>query len=143
MTHFIKSSVSGTETLYAGATGTTGCNGRGARMVRLDTDGWRYIIDNFLDANDTGTNENGFGDSESFITGNFQAWSFANYDDKLLAGVARLTGGRILSSATGGTEDDAWKYIVGGDAAAMPNGFDGVSGLLGYGANIGPNLFRL
>ncbi|MBN2107721.1 MAG: fibronectin type III domain-containing protein, partial [Deltaproteobacteria bacterium] len=140
VTHFIKSSVSGAETLYAGATGTTGCNGRGARMVRLDNATWHYIVDNFVDDNDLGTNENGFGDAKSFISANFQAWSFAEYDNSLIAGVARLTGGRLLVNATGGTEDDAWKYIVGGDAA-IPNGFDGVSGLVGYGANIGPNLY--
>lgn len=141
VTHFIKSAVGGAETLYAGATGTTGCNGRGARMVRLDADGWHYIVDGFVDANDTGSNENGFGDAASFLTGNFQAWSFADYDGMLLAGVARLTGGRILASATGGDEDGAWRYLVGGDAAGMPDGFDGVSGLIGFGANIGPNLY--
>jgi hypothetical protein len=147
-THFGKSDVSGIETLYIGATGTTGCNGRGARALRLENDTWNYIVDNFVDENNTGTNENGIGDSASFLTGNFQLWSWANYDGKLFASIARQSGGgRLIYSETGGPEDGAWQLVVGkgsssmSDAPLMPNGFDGVSGPYGFGSNIGANIY--
>jgi hypothetical protein len=147
-THFGKSDVSGIETLYIGATGTTGCNGRGARALRIENDTWNYIVDNFVDENNTGTNENGLGDSASFLTGNFQVWSWANYDGRLFASIARQSGGgRLIYSETGGPEDGAWQLVVGkgsssmGDAPLMPNGFDGVSGPSGFGSNIASNLF--
>ena len=61
-TKMIKSSVNGQETLYIGGTGTGGCNGRGARVYRRDAPGvWTPIVDVLVDANTTGTNENGLG----------------------------------------------------------------------------------
>jgi len=139
-THFGKSSVSGTETLYIGGTGSTGCSGRGARAFRLESGRWKAIVDNFVDDNDTGTNENGFGDAGDFINANFQAWTWAEYDNRLFVGVARVTGGRIMYSSIGGPEDGTWKYAVGG-SSAVPDGFDGVTDFMGYGANIGSNLY--
>ncbi len=62
-THFGKSAVSGTETLYLGATGSRGCNGNGARVLRLEEDGtFHFIVDRLVDDNDVGSNESGFGD---------------------------------------------------------------------------------
>ena len=139
-THFGKTDVSGTETLYIGGTGSSGCNGRGARAFRLDGTEWNAIVDNFVDDNDEGTNESGFGDAGDFINANFQAWTWAEYDDAFFVGIARVTGGRIMYSATGGPEDGAWSYAAGGDSA-VPDGFDGVADFLGYGANIGTNLY--
>jgi len=139
-THFAKSAVSGIETLYIGATGTTGCNGRGARVLRLDNGTWDYIVDNFVDENDLGTNENGFGDASSSTMANWQAWSWANYDEALIVGIARMAGGgRLMYTRTGSEQDGSWQYLVGG-GAAWPDGFDGVSGALGYGSNIGTHL---
>lgn len=139
VTNLGKSAVSGTETLYTGGTGSSGCNGRGARVARLDGDQWNLIVDYFVDDNDAGTNENGFGDASSFIDSNFQAWSWENYDGKLFVGVARIKGCRIMYTATGSADDGAWTYAVGGDAA-IPDGFDGVTSTTGYGANIVPLL---
>jgi hypothetical protein len=147
-THFGKSDISGMFTLYIGATGTTGCNGRGARALRLENDIWTYIVDNYVDENNSGTNENGLGDSTNFLTSNFQVWSWANYDSKLFASIARQSGGgRLIYSETGGSEDGAWQMAVGqgasamSDAPLMPNGFDGVSGLYGFGSNIASNIY--
>lgn len=139
-THFAKSDISGTQTLYVGGTGSSGCNGRGARVLRLDGNQWNFIVDYFVDDNPEGTNENGFGDAGSFVDSNFQAWSWEEYDDKLFLGVARVKGSRIMFTNTGGQEDGAWKYVVGGDSS-VPDGFDGVSGFMGYGANIVPLLY--
>ncbi len=139
-THFGISDVSGAETLYVGGTGSSGCNGRGARAFRLDGGQWQAIVDNFVDDNEEGTNENGFGDAGDFINANFQAWTWAQYDDKLFCGIARVTGGRIMYSETGGPEDGTWKYAVGG-SSSIPDGFDGVADFLGFGANIGTNLY--
>ena len=61
-TKFGKSSVTGTETLFTGGTGTGGCNGSAARVARLDGNQWNLIVDYFVDTNTTGTNENGLGD---------------------------------------------------------------------------------
>lgn len=135
VTNLGKSAVTGTETLFTGGTGTSGCNGRGARVARLDgADTWTLIVDYYVDANDEGTNENGFGVSDSFPTSNFQAWSWAQYDDLLFVSVLRLqNGGRILYTATGSDEDGAWTYSMGEDAA-MPDGFGDVT-------NIGSHLF--
>jgi len=139
-TRFAKSAVSGVETLYVGATGTTGCNGRGARVLRLDNGTWNYIVDNFVDENDQGTNENGLGEAASSTTANWQAWSWAAYDSALLLGVARMAGGgRLMYTRSGSAQDGSWQYLVGG-GAAWPDGFDGASGLLGYGSNIGAHL---
>lgn len=138
-TKMIKSSVTGTETLFTGGTGSSGCNGRGARVARLDGSNWNLIVDYFVDENTTGTNENGFGDDGteggSFAYANFQAWSWANYDGLLFTGIARLSGGaRIMYTATGSADDGAWVYAVGGDHPIYPDGFGDVN-------NIAFNLF--
>jgi hypothetical protein len=139
-THIGKSAVSGSETLYVGATGTTGCNGRGARVLRLDGDEWNFIVENFVDDNDEGTNEAGFGDAGSMLSANWQAWQWLEYDQKLIVSIARQSGARMMYTDTGSADDGAWSYLVGGDAG-MPDGFDGMEGnLLKYGANIGSHL---
>lgn len=142
-THFGKSTVSGTETLYLGATGSRGCNGNGARVLRLEEDGtFHFIVERLIDDNNVGTNESGFGDDAGgdALQQNFQAWQFAEYDNKLFCGVARAIGCRLAYTETGGSEDDAWKFPVGYDAA-MPNGFDGVAGPLTFSANVGIHLY--
>jgi len=133
-TNFGKSDVTGTLTLYTGGTGTSGCNGRGARVARLDGSDWNFIVDYFVDVNDEGTNENGFGVSGSFETSNFQAWSWAEYDNLLFASVVRLKdGSRVMYTDSGSASDDAWVYSVGGDAA-VADGF-------GEPTNIGSHLY--
>ncbi|MBN2108625.1 MAG: hypothetical protein JW832_14460 [Deltaproteobacteria bacterium] len=137
---FGKLSVNGEETLLIGGTGTGGCNGRGLRIFRLsDNDSWQAIVDYFVDTNDNGTNENGIGDDGSsgagFTSSNFQAWSWAMYDDKLFTGIGRLTGGRMMYTANADPADGNWQYAVGGDAAE-PEGF-------GYNPNIVLNIFTL
>jgi hypothetical protein len=139
-THFGISSVSGVRSLYVGGTGSSGCNGRGARVLRQDGDTWNFIVDFFVDGNDAGTNENGFGVAGSFTESNFQAWSWAEFDSRLFVGVARIAGARIMCTETGSSDDGAWTYAVGEDGP-LPDGFDGVSGFMGYGANIGAHLF--
>jgi hypothetical protein len=129
VTNLGKSSVTGTETLFTGGTGTSGCNGRGARVARLDGSDWNLIVDYFVDGNDTGTNENGFGVSDSFPTSNFQAWSWAEYDSLLFVAILRLKeGGRVMYTASGADTDGAWNYSMGGDAA-VPDGFGDVTNI--------------
>ncbi len=125
----------GQEILVIGGTGTQGCNGRGLRLFRLYDDGWKPIVDHFIDANDTGTNENGIGDDggdEGFIASNFQAWSWAMHDGNLFAGIGRLIGGRVMHTPNAEPEDGNWSYAVGGDAI-LKDGF-------GYPPNIAFNL---
>ena len=75
-------------TLFVGGTGSSGCNGRGARVLKLDELGeWNFIVDYFVDENETGTNENGFAVNDNFLTANFQAWSWAEYDSRLFVSV--------------------------------------------------------
>ena len=122
-TTFGKSSVTGTQTLFIGGTGSSGCNGRGARVFRLDAPQWTPIVDYFVDSNNAGTNENGFGDDggSNFNLANFQAWSWAEYDGKLFTGIARLQNGcRMMYTATGSTADGAWAYAVGGSGSTKP-----------------------
>jgi hypothetical protein len=134
VTNFGKSDVTGTETLFTGGTGTSGCNGRGARVARLDGTDWNLIVDYFVDGNDTGTNDNGFGVSGSFPTSNFQAWSWANYDSLLFVSVIRLRdGSRVMYTGSGADTDGAWSYAMGGDAA-VADGFGDVT-------NIGSHLY--
>jgi hypothetical protein len=134
VTNLGKSSVTGTETLFTGGTGTSGCNGRGARVARLDGTDWNLIVDYFVDLNDTGTNENGFGVADSFPTSNFQAWTWANYDSLLFVSVIRLKdGSRVMYTNSGADTDGAWSYSVGGDAA-VADGFGDVT-------NIGSHLY--
>ena len=100
-----KSSCSGTETLYAGSTGSRGCNGNGVRALRLDGDTWHFIVDNFVDENDVGTNENGFGDDGggNALRQSFQAWQWAEYDNALFCAIARPIGCRLAYNETGRT----------------------------------------
>ncbi len=134
VTNLGKSNVTGALTLFTGGTGTSGCNGRGARVARLDGGTWNLIVDYFVDENDTGTNENGFGVAESFPTSNFQAWSWADYDGLLFVSVIRLKdGSRIIYTGSGSDLDGAWSYSMGGDATA-PDGF-------GDATNIGSHLY--
>jgi len=162
MTHLGKSSVTGVETLYTGGTGTSGCNGKGLRAAFLNpgNNTWETIADYFVDTDSDGTNENGFGDNgsilcnppaASFQCANFQAWSWAEYDDHLFVGIVRFVGGRLMYTKTGLTDimaNDAWVYSVGGNSSlpgggysTAPDGFDGAGGAGGYGANGGANLF--
>ena len=134
VTNFGKSDVTGTETLFTGGTGTSGCNGRGARVARLDGSDWNLIVDYFVDENDTGTNENGFGVADSFPTSNFQAWSWAEYDNLLFVSVIRLKeGSRVMYTSSGSDADGAWSYSMGGDST-VPDGFGEVT-------NIGSHLY--
>jgi len=132
--------ITGTESLFAGGTGSTGCNGRGSRVVKYDGTDWEFLVDYFVDDDEEGTDENGFGDASSFLTANFQAWSWADYDGHLFVGVARTVGARVMYTATGGTANDAWKYAVGGDGP-MPEGFDNTGGLIGFGINLGSHIY--
>ncbi len=125
-------------TLFTGGTGSSGCNGRGARVVRLDGDEWTVIVDYFVDENDTGSNENGFGNlgMTNFFDSNFQAWSFAQYDGHLFAGVVRLTEGcRVVYTDSGSSSDGAWVYAVGGDHPTEPDGW-------GESSNLGSILYN-
>ncbi len=136
-TKFGKSSVTGTQTLFTGGTGTGGCNGPGARVARLDSNQWNLIVDYFVDTNTTGTNENGLGDDgypKQFQFSNFQAWSFAEYDNKLFTSIARFKGGRMMYTANGSTADDAWTYAVGGGASTTEG--------IGDVTNVGFNLYN-
>ncbi len=143
---FGKSTITGEETLFVGGTGSTGCNGIGARVFKLDSGDWSPIIDYFVDENTTGTNENGFGDgSTNFFESNFQAWDWAEYDGKLFTSIARiLDGGRIMFTETGSENDfqddgitPTWQYNVGGDSD-VPGGF-GMN--KGYASIICMNLY--
>ena len=71
--------VSGTDVLYAGCLGSSKSDGTGgcARVAKLTEVGWVPIVDESVDDNDTGTNENGFGDGMdcTMFNGNFIAWS--------------------------------------------------------------------
>ncbi|MCX5900351.1 MAG: hypothetical protein NTX06_06400 [Proteobacteria bacterium] len=133
---FGKFTVGGDEILIIGGTGTSGCNGRGLRIFRLYADGWKAIVDYFVDTNTTGTNENGIGDDGSSSTGfdaaNFQAWSWAVYDDVLFTGISRFMGGRIMYTPNAAPEDGSWVYAVGGGSSEQ-DGF-------GYKPNICFNI---
>jgi hypothetical protein len=118
--------VSGEALLYAGGTGTTGKKGKCARMAILTAAGWELIVDAGVDANDTGTNENGFGDGMSceMNTGNYMAWSMQQYKDQLYVGVNSLGGTRVLYSPNGSPEDGSW-FVSVGAGTSYPVGFDG------------------
>ena len=138
------SSVSGSEVLYAGGVGSSGSAGQCSRMARLTDTGWELIVDANVDDNDTGTNENGFGDGMecTLETGNFLPWSLASFADKLIAGIQSLAGARVLYSLNGSSEDGSWFYSVGGNAT-LPAGFDGEmnGGLTTVYQNVAVNLF--
>ncbi len=91
------SSCSGTPTLYATGTGTSGNMGSCTRMAKLTDAGWELIVDNKVDANDTGTNENGIGDCPGAQQGNFMVWSMTEFNGKLFGITNSPIGGiRIL-----------------------------------------------
>jgi hypothetical protein len=151
----IVSSVSGTPTLYAGGTGTSGNKGGCARMAKLTDDGWELIVDNNVDANATGSNENGFGSPADCTTNmnNFMPWSLADFNNMLMVGVEG-EGARIVYSSNGSSADGNWHYSVGTgnvDSAdptyvdplgtsSYPNGFDGYKYTDGFWQNLGVNL---
>jgi hypothetical protein len=138
------SSVSGEEILYAGGQGTTGNLGRCARVAKLADTGWELIVDNNVDLNDTGTNENGFGGGINcdMYTGNAMPWCFASFGDKFYAGINSLGGARVLYTPNGSSEDGSWFYSAGGDSD-IPNGFDGVinQGIGNVYQNVSVNLY--
>jgi hypothetical protein len=128
VTDLVVSSVSGTLVLYAGGTGTSGNLGGCSRMARLTDNEWELIVDNAIDTNDTGTNENGFGSSIDCTTNteNFMPWSLADFNNKLMVGVLG-DGTRVLYAPSGLADiknDGSWFYSVGG-TSPYPNGFDG------------------
>jgi hypothetical protein len=138
------SSVSGSEVLYAGGVGSSGSAGQCSRMAKLTASGWELIVDAHVDDNDTGTNENGFGDGMecTLETGNFMPWCLTSFAGKLIAGIQSLAGARVLYSLNGSSADGSWFYSVGGDAT-LPAGFDGEmnGGLTTVYQNVAVNLF--
>ena len=143
------SSVSGTEVLYAGGAGASGATsevdlGGCSRVAKLTDNGWELIVDANVDENDTGTNENGFGDGMgcTLTNGNFLPWSLTSFKDKLMAGIQTLVGARVLYSTNGSSEDGSWFYSVGGDGT-LPAGFDGIinGGIPTMHQNVAVNLF--
>lgn len=148
ITDLIVSSVSGTPVLYAGGTGTSGAYADGglggcARVARLTTNGWEMLVDINADDNATGSNENGFGSPPTCGTNeyNFQAWSFADFSNKLVAGIVG-DGARVIYAPSGLADiknDGSWHYSVGAGnvnpadpsyvdplgSSSYPNGFDG------------------
>jgi hypothetical protein len=137
------SSVSGSEVLYAGGAGASGSAGMCSRMAKLTPSGWELIVDTNVDENDTGTNENGFGDGLgcTLQTGNFLPWDLASFGNKLVAGIQSLGGARVLYTLNGSSEDGSWFYSVGGDGL-LPAGFDGVvnGGIPSIYQNVAVNL---
>jgi hypothetical protein len=120
--------VSDTDVLYAGCLGSSKSDGTGgcARVAKLTEEGWIPIVDEGVDDDDTGTNENGFGDGMdcTMFNGNFNAWSLVCFKKKLYVGIQSLGGARVLYTETGSAEDGSWLYSAGGDSL-LPNGFDG------------------
>lgn len=127
VTDLVVSSASGIPVLYAGGTGTTGNQGGCSRMAKLTANGWELIVDNNVDNNTTGTNENAFGDTTctETNTGNFMPWSLADFNNKIFVGINTGDGTRVLYSPNGSSADGNWFFSVGGDSD-IPNGFDGV-----------------
>ncbi len=118
-TKMVKTDVTGQETLLIGGTGTTGCNGRGARIYRRDGNNvWTPIVDYLVDDNQAGSNENGFGwniGGTDFFRSAFQAWSWVDYGGSLLVGVAKLeAGGMIYATDSASELDGAWNFSMGG-----------------------------
>jgi hypothetical protein len=118
--------VSGSEVLYAGGAGSSGSAGMCARVATLTASGWKLIVDANVDDNDTGTNENGFGDGMecTMYDGNFMPWTLADFKGKLYVGINTIGGARVLYTPNGSSEDGSWFYSAGGDSG-IPNGFDG------------------
>ncbi len=153
ITNLAFSEISGENILYAGGTGTSGSLGQGSRMARLTDTGWELIVDPAVDANDTGTNENGFNGVGDMMAGNFMPWNIISFKDKLVAGINSLGGLRILYSQKPAGDDTwdikndgSWVFTVGEDGA-LPAGFDGVMtepvvNPVPIYKNIAPNLFK-
>ncbi len=152
VTDLVVSSVSGTPVLYAGGTGTSGNRGGCSRMAKLTDEGWELIVDNTVDENTTGSNENGFGSPASCSTNkfNFMPWSLADFNKMLLVGISG-EGARVLYSTTGSFADENWNYSVGTgnvkagytdpmSPSAYPNGFDGYKYSDGSWQNLAVNL---
>ena len=125
------SDVSGKPVLYAGGTGTScstcsGNKGACTRMAKLNNNQWELIVDAGVDENDTGTNENGFGDGMgcTISNGNYMAWSIQQYKNNLYIGINSLGGARVLYTANGSSEDDSWDFSVGA-GTPYPVGFSG------------------
>jgi hypothetical protein len=111
-------------------------------MAKLTEQGWELIVHVDVDDNDTGTNENGFGDGMecTMFNGNFNSWSLACFQDQLYVGVQSLAGARVLYTPTGSSEDGSWFYSAGGNAET-PNGFDG-SINEGASASLGETIYQ-
>lgn len=141
VTDLVVSSVSGEPVLYAGGTGTSGDRGGCSRMAKLTDNGWELIVDNSVDENSTGTNENGFGSSPTCGTNqeNFMPWDLEAFNGRLFVGVTG-EGARVLYTDSGSSDDGAWEYSVGG-TSAYPNGFDGYRYSDGNYQNLSVNLF--
>ena len=128
------SSCSGEPTLYATGTGTSGEKGSCARVAKLsDNNTWTMIVDPAVDANTTGTNENGLGDCPEAQSGNFMVWNLVEFNNRLFAVINSMLGGtRVLYTENGGSEDGSWHYSVGCPTGTpqdqcesqYPNGFD-------------------
>ena len=136
------SSVSGSEILYAGGTGSSGNAGACSRMAKLTETGWELIVGADVDENDTGTNENGFGDGMkcTMFNGNFMPWSLADFKDRLYVGINSIAGARVLYTPNGSSEDGNWFYSAGGESG-IPNGFDGALNE-GASTNSGISFYR-
>ena len=144
ITSLCVSSASGEPVLYAGGTGSSGSEGGCSRVAKMTATGWELIVDRKVDANDTGTNESGFGGGMncSMWNGDFMPWSLADFKNRLYVGIQSLAGARVLYTATGSSEDGNWAHSVGEDAQT-PNGFDGKrnTGMPILYQNIAANLF--
>ena len=160
VTDLMVSTVSGTPVLYAGGTGTTGNHGCCARVARLTAGGWEMIVDTTAGTNSIGSNKNGFGSPAGCGINqyNFQAWSFADFSNKLVVGIFG-DGARVVYAPSGLADiknDGSWHYSVGQanvdpdnpgyidplGTSPYPNGFDGYkySDGVSY-QNIAVNLF--
>ena len=163
VTSLVVSSVSGTPTLYAGGTGTTGPSGGCARLAQLTAGGWEMVVDNNVDADTGGSNENGFGSPPDCGTNefNFMPWGLADFLGELVVSVSGQ-GARVLRApalvdpATESMLDNGrWIYSVGSGnvdpdnatyadplgSSIYPNGFDGYTFSDGTNQNISTNLF--
>lgn len=163
ITDLAVSSVSGAPVLYAGGTGTSGPAGGCSRMAQLTDSGWQMIVDNGVDDNENGTNENGFGSPLDCGTNsyNFMPWSVTDFMGELMVGIsgegARVLRAPVLTGSQSMLEDGRWIYSVGEGNVAPDytdplgtspylNGFDGYTypPIQGWGElyqNLAVNLF--
>lgn len=158
VTDLVVSSVSGTPVLYAGGTGTSGPAGGCSRMAQLTASGWELIVDNGVDDNSEGSNENGFGSPSMCGTNqfNFMPWSCTDFMGELMVGIsgdgARVLRAPVLIDAQTMLDDGRWFYSVGEGntetgytdplgTSIYPNGFDGYTYSDGTYQNGAVNLF--